>query len=1020
MGDRSCGVLTSALVQVLLPAIAKRLGPMRMGLRVGDPNCPGRRSTLIRGVGPHGVLILAGAVGAAMAALTPAAVLAAPPGGPPTQSASADSVSAGGASGAATTSSFTCSIGGTVSTIETASNVVPDPVLGGGATPFLSEPTIATTPANLPAGMLGITATGPTTGTISSPAVTFAAGFADETELYEVPNTATVGPAPDGSPGAFDTSQGAPLNALPLGTITVAGATHTGAGLPYAQVFPVLNGTPNFTDPLIPGGIPTSVYYQSYSNNPGAWMPGGEQPPSLCGGSHEYAVITFDTAPYVGSELTAGQPYAAYLLVRDTDTSGPLSNHIWYFQAAAPPLPQPSLAVTVTNDAAGQAVYKQTETASAPGESVPFQVNVTNTSSAEETVGTITQGYGGASTQVCQENLGQILSPGGSVACRFTLADFSPPSGQSLTDTVTVDVAQLGDPTNVAAGQSSSTVTTQAAPSPPITVQVAETNDAAQQGIYQQTETAPAAGAPAPFRVIISNTSRVAEEIRSITDFYPGHTLRECSDLLGATLTVGQSVDCSFTIAGYAPGAGLSLTDTAVVGVSQVGNPGNTGSGRGASTVVTAAPELTVTETVGAATANLGQSLRYTITVTNHGTAAARDVVIRDVLSGTAGYSANDGTGGTPDSFAGAPVVPVTKTAVGAYEWIYPTVAANGGTAIATYTVTIEPPGSAAAISNGKVTLVNTVSATTAIGCSPASCLTQVTTVAGVPAGSVQAASTSGPGTPSTGTHLALLPAGILVLLGLALMGIAAEIRPKVGPGPTGSSSVPPRPMAGTWPRVFGDGGKARAQLDSACSQSEIKVGHDRPTMTPHHPGRGDPVAGLDQLFPAHPSSALRLHGLPPYVGTRGPRAVGDSAACLSLDIRTKPPAESEARLAYEDRFQLEAPCHFTHRRRLRRCWWDACLAGWDWTSAARRRLSALGMLADRRSPRWEIHWLGSRDGPTRCGIGPSFLWRGHRQYRLGVAARPPGSSTCPSFHPVLSHRTITYPRPPTRHRASG
>ena len=909
----SCPVLASALARIVSLAVAQRLGPNLLGLRVADPSRMGRRSTLIRGVRSRGVLILAGAVGAAGVALTPAAVLAAPPGGPATHSTPAGSVSAGGVAGPSTTSSFTCSIGGTLSTIQPVANVAPDPVLGAGATPFLGEPTIATTPSNLPAGVLGITAPGATTGTVSSPAATFAAGFADETELYEVPNTASAGTAPAGSPGAFDSSQGAPLNALPSGTITVAGATYSGPGLPYAQVFPLLNGTPNFTDPLIPGGIPTSVYYQSYSNNPSAWMPGGEQPPSLCGGSHEYTVITFDTAPYVGRELTAGQPYGAYLLLRDTDTSGPLSNHLWYFQAAAPPPPQPTVAVTVTNDAAGQGVYQQTETAPAAGESVPFQVTVTNTSSVEETIGTVTEGYGGPSTQVCQENLGHILSPGGSVACEFTLSAFSPPAGETLTDTVTVSVGQSGVPSTSGRGQGWSSVTTADAPGPPspsvvvdttndaagtgyskveearvagaavpfqvtiqnssavieqissisisygnttepvcssdvglqltaatsvtcrfllsdfappaghslvgvvtvvvaeqgdpadsatgfsgstvttsptpvaLAVSVANSNDAAGQGVYLKTEIAQRPGGGVPFRVAIRNDGSGAEVITAISSRSGRGSLNECQPMVGLSLSVGQTVHCNFTIPAYAPAAGQSRIDTATVDVSQPGNPANTASGAGSSTVTTAAPVLSVMTAVSSTTAVLGQTLTYTIRVTNTGAAPAQDVLVKDVLSGTAGFTVNDGTGGTADSFAGRPVEPVTKTAVGAYQWHYRAMAAGGGTAVVVFTVTIRGSASASVTARGKVALTDTVSVV-AVGCTTSSCRSVSTTYVAVLAGSVKAASVTAPGAPATGAHLDLTLATLLVVLGLAMLGTAVASHGRVWPRPQAAS----------------------------------------------------------------------------------------------------------------------------------------------------------------------------------------------------------------------------------------
>lgn len=249
------------------------------------------------------------------------------------------------------TSTFSCSVNGVTSTISTTSSYSPDPV---AASKYFGDSEIASTPSNLPSGMMGISGSGPTTGSITSPiaAGTFAAGYGDETQLYEQVNISTTGASPAGSPGAYDASQPG-LNNLPSGTVTgLNKVTYTGAGLPYAQVYPIVSGAVDFTKPLITGGIPTQIYYESYTTNPTAWMPNGTQPNSSCG-DHMYAVLDFNVSAYVGGALTAGQPYAAYLLVRDTDISGPLANHLWYFMAPATQvLGTPSLSTTPTPAAA--------------------------------------------------------------------------------------------------------------------------------------------------------------------------------------------------------------------------------------------------------------------------------------------------------------------------------------------------------------------------------------------------------------------------------------------------------------------------------------------------------------------------------------------------------------------------------------------------------------------------------------------------------------------------------------------
>ena len=242
---------------------------------------------------------------------------------------------------------FSCTVNGQSNTITTTSSFLPDPI---AASSFFGDSEIASTPSSLPASWLGISGSGPVTGSASSPvtAGVFAAGYGDETQLYEQVNNSTTGANPDGSPGAYDAATPG-LSSLPSGTVTnLAGQTNSGPGLPYAQVYPVSGGSPDFSSPLIPGGVPTSIYFESYTTNPNAWMPNDSQPTSSCD-DHEYAVLDFNVATYLGQELVPGQTYAAYLLVRDTDISGPLANHLWYFQAPAPAqLNTPTLVTTPT------------------------------------------------------------------------------------------------------------------------------------------------------------------------------------------------------------------------------------------------------------------------------------------------------------------------------------------------------------------------------------------------------------------------------------------------------------------------------------------------------------------------------------------------------------------------------------------------------------------------------------------------------------------------------------------------
>ena len=118
---------------------------------------------------------------------------------------------------------------------------------------------------------------------------------------------------------------------------------------------------------------------------------------------------------------------------------------------------QPTLTVVKSNDADGDGTYQQTEEAPSPGASVPFKAVITNTSQVIETITAITDSYSGTTANECQSLVGTQLDPGNSVTCSFTVSDYAPAAGTSLTDTVTVTVSSDG--TSVQA-DGTSTVTT--------------------------------------------------------------------------------------------------------------------------------------------------------------------------------------------------------------------------------------------------------------------------------------------------------------------------------------------------------------------------------------------------------------------------------------------------------------------------------------------------------------------------------------------------------------------------------
>lgn len=179
-------------------------------------------------------------------------------------------------------------------------------------------------------------------------------------------------------------------------------------------------------------------------------------------------------------------------------------------------------------------------------------------------------------------------------------------------------------------------------------------------------------------------------------------------------------------------------------------------------TAAAAGPRLTVAKIVDRVVASINGTLTYTVTLRNTGTAAASNVTVDDVFGGDAGYVVNDGTGGTPDSFAGSAVVVVARVSLGHYRWTYATV--NPGDAdivrfTATITAPVSPPAPPARPGAG-VVLTNTASS---VGVTPATVRTTATI--------------GRPRTPGTGAVPGLPPAVFLFLGGLGLFLVEQVVR---------------------------------------------------------------------------------------------------------------------------------------------------------------------------------------------------------------------------------------------------
>ena len=400
-----------------------------------------------------------------------------------------------------------------------------------------------------------------------------------------------------------------------------------------------------------------------------------------------------------------------------------------------------------------------------------------------------------------------IAADGGTATENYTATITEPTSNYHPADTYVLDnTAKIVDCTG--GGPCSSTVQTSVPPSP------GSPNLSILKKVNRTTATF---GESLTYTIVVTNSGSVAATNVLINDTMTGTAgfTINTNSFSPFTATVSGS-DVQWTIPTIAADGGTATENyTATISEPAHYNPADTyvldntativdciGSGPCSSTVATQvpgttppptnAPDLIVAKSVSATLAKVGQTVTYTITITNLGGAAASDVVMTDVMSGTATFSVNDG------SFAGVPPVTVTGsgTSPNPFTWTYLSIPA-GAVDTVTYQATILGPGTTSAHGSKFEQLVNTVTATTGDGCTSTSCTSTVTTTAPLPphgvlgatttkktpptkpAGGVLGASTS---TPGTGAHLDLLLTIILVLAGLSLIGLAVAARRQAKP----------------------------------------------------------------------------------------------------------------------------------------------------------------------------------------------------------------------------------------------
>lgn len=296
----------------------------------------------------------------------------------------------------------------------------------------------------------------------------------------------------------------------------------------------------------------------------------------------------------------------------------------------------PALVLEKRNDADRDGVFSDSEDVPGAGSAVTFQVVLTNASRNEVTVTSMTDTMLDTTLDLigeghCPAFAGLTLAPDETEACTFTLdkylRTYGPQPREQLTNVVHV-VASDGEQ-ELRTSDGSTVVNPNARK---ISVEVDKSNDADGDRRFSDDEQAPAAGTDVPFQVVVRNTSPGSVVLTELTDHWPGldepiDLLESCPTLDGMKLFGGghdvdgdeldasghddghddgheggherpTSATCTFTLGGYAPAAGESLTDTVAATVTKGHSPDRSATATDTSTVRTAPEQVVASPSV--------------------------------------------------------------------------------------------------------------------------------------------------------------------------------------------------------------------------------------------------------------------------------------------------------------------------------------------------------------------------------------------------------------------------------------
>lgn len=246
-------------------------------------------------------------------------------------------------------------------------------------------------------------------------------------------------------------------------------------------------------------------------------------------------------------------------------------------------VPSISVMVEKTNDASDDGLFGDEETLVVDPATrglrgpVTFRAVIANPSPVDVVITELTDTFGSTSIAVCPDLVGTVLASGASITCQFTLSDYAPSSGASQVNSVTVQVAQVGDPANTASHIDDSKVNfVKVLPQAQLNLSVQKLNDANRDGIFTDRETLAGLRGDVAFRALLTNQGAVDVVLIGISDTFGTTRISVCAELLRRVLGPGASVTCQFTLRDYEPASGFSQVNTVLVDAEELRNPSNT------------------------------------------------------------------------------------------------------------------------------------------------------------------------------------------------------------------------------------------------------------------------------------------------------------------------------------------------------------------------------------------------------------------------------------------------------------